>query len=99
MKIEDEFAIFIPNTFTPTKPDGNNDVFKPSGIGFKSDSFEMRIFDRWGELVFKTNDVNKGWDGSIKGGKIAKQDTYVFKITVNDYKNKEREFVGHVTIL
>ena len=99
LKIEDEFAIFIPNTFTPTKPDGNNDVFKPSGIGFKSDSFEMRIFDRWGELVFKTNDVNKGWDGSIKGGKIAKQDTYVFKITVNDYKNKEREFVGHVTIL
>ena len=59
----------------------------------------MRIFDRWGELVFKTNDINKGWDGSIKGGKIASTNVFIYKITIKDYKNKEREFVGHINVL
>ena len=68
-------------------------------MGFLSESFEMMIYDRWGELVFKTNEVNKGWDGSIKGGKMAKQDTYVYKIKVKDFKNKKREFVGHINVL
>ena len=99
LKVEDEFALYIPNTFSPNKSDGNNDVFKVSGMGFLSESFEMMIYDRWGELVFKTNEVNKGWDGSIKGGKMAKQDTYVYKIKVKDFKNKKREFVGHINVL
>jgi gliding motility-associated-like protein len=99
LKVEDDFALFIPNAFTPSKADGKNDIFKVSGIGFLSDSFEMRIFDRWGELVFKTNDINKGWDGSIKGGKLANPDVFIYKITIKDFKNKTREYVGHITIL
>jgi gliding motility-associated-like protein len=99
LKVEDDFALFIPNAFTPSKADGKNDIFKVSGIGFLSDSFEMRIYDRWGELVFKTNDINKGWDGSIKGGKIANPDVFIYKITIKDFKNKTREYVGHITIL
>ena len=99
LKVEDDFALFIPNAFTPSKADGKNDIFKVSGIGFLSDSFEMRIYDRWGELVFKTNDINKGWDGSIKGGKLANPDVFIYKITIKDFKNKTREYVGHITIL
>ena len=68
-------------------------------MGFIAESFEMRIYDRWGELIFKTNEVNKGWDGSVKGGKIAKPDAYVYKIKIKDFKNKTKEFVGHVTII
>lgn len=99
LKVEDNFVVYIPNSFTPSGHDGNNDVFKVSGVGFLSESFEMSIYDRWGTLIFKTNDINKGWDGSVKGVNVAKHDTYVYKIKLKDYKNKEREFVGHVTIL
>ena len=98
MVIEDEFAIYIPNTFTPTKPEGKNDIFNVQGMGFRAEGFEMRIFDRWGNLIFKTNDVYKGWDGSIKGGPPV-QGVYVYKIKVFDYKKREKEFVGYISAL
>lgn len=97
VKVDDEFALFIPNAFTPTKP-GDNDIFKVSGIGFVNDEFEMLIFNRWGDLIFKTNDINKGWDG-YKGSKLCKLDNYVYKIIVKDFKNKIREFTGYITLL
>ena len=97
--LEDEFALYIPNAFSPIKNEGKNDVFNVAGMGFLSDSFEMIIYDRWGSQVFKTNDVTKGWDGSIKGGPIGKEGVYIYKITVKDYKLREKEFVGHVTLL
>lgn len=96
--VEDEFALFIPNAFTPIKTDGRNDVFTAQGIGFNSDSFTMSIYDRWGNVIYKTNDINKGWDGSIKGGK-AVQDVYIYKIMVTDFKKRDHEYVGHVTVL
>ncbi|MBO9659591.1 MAG: gliding motility-associated C-terminal domain-containing protein, partial [Chitinophagaceae bacterium] len=55
---------FIPNAFTPNN-DGKNDTFKPYGSSIKS--IEMRVFNQWGELVYQTTDVNKGWDGMFKG--------------------------------
>jgi gliding motility-associated-like protein len=55
---------FIPNAFTPNN-DGKNDTFKPYGSSIKS--IEMRVFNQWGELVYQTTDVNKGWDGIYKG--------------------------------
>ena len=97
--LEDEFVLYIPNAFSPIKNEGKNDVFYVAGMGFLSDSFEMIIYDRWGSQVFKTNDVNKGWDGSIKGGPVGKEGIYIYKITVKDYKLREKEFVGHVTLL
>ena len=98
MVIEDEFAIYIPNTFSPTKQEGKNDIFNVHGMGFRAEGFEMRIFDRWGNLIFKTNDVYKGWDGSIKGGPPV-QGVYVYKIKVFDYKKREKEFVGYINAL
>jgi gliding motility-associated-like protein len=58
----------------------------------------MLIFNRWGDLIFKTNDINKGWDG-YKGSKLCKLDNYVYKIIVKDFKNKIREFTGYITLL
>ena len=99
VKVEDEFSIFIPNSFSPSKIDGVNDVFKITGIGYVTDDFELKIYDRLGELVFKTNDITKGWDGSVKGGKIAAINVYVYKIQIKDYRLKLREFVGHISVL
>lgn len=97
--VEDEFALYIPNAFTPSKEDTRNDVFNVQGMGFLADSFEMSIYDRWGHVVFKTNDVYKGWDGSVKGGPKAQQGVYVYKIKLKDFKLRNREFVGHITLL
>ncbi len=96
--IEDDFVIYIPNSFTPGNKDGRNDIFLVQGLGFTNDEFEMDIFDRWGALIFKSNDVNKGWDGTVKGG-IVKQDVYVYKIKVRDSKKRNKQYVGHITTL
>jgi gliding motility-associated-like protein len=55
--------LFVPNTFTPNS-DGRNDVFRPRGFGIPVLLF--RIYNRWGELIFESNDINKGWDGTYK---------------------------------
>jgi gliding motility-associated-like protein len=75
--------IYVPTAFTP---DGNstNDNFKPIPIGIKSlENFS--IYNRWGQLIFSTSQIGKGWDGTYKG---VKQDaaTYVWQATATDYK-------------
>lgn len=57
-------GIFIPNAFTPNG-DGKNDIFKVYGNYIKA--IDMKIFNQWGELIYQTNNVNGGWDGSSKG--------------------------------
>lgn len=62
--VEEEFAFYVPNTFTPNG-DGINDVFQPKGIGFTD--FRMDIYDRWGQRIFYTDAFDQVWDGSFKG--------------------------------
>ena len=59
--------IFVPNTFTPNG-DGNNDVLFVRGR-FITD-LEFRVFDRWGEKVFETDDQSEGWDGTYKDKEV-----------------------------
>jgi gliding motility-associated-like protein len=60
-----DFTLFLPNAFSPN---GNNlnEEYKPIGALY-AHSYVMEIFNRWGEKVFETNDVNKGWDGTFQG--------------------------------
>jgi len=58
-------GIFFPNAFTPNN-DGSNDVFRAKSYS-KVLSFRLEIYNRNGELVFRTTDVNKGWNGMYKG--------------------------------
>jgi len=99
VEITPDFALYIPNTFTP---DGNglNDVFQPLGVGIDEDNYRMDIFDRWGENIFTSNNFRKGWDGYAKGSStISQQDVYVYKIQVYDLQGNKHPFVGHVTLL
>lgn len=57
--------IGIPNAFTPND-DGLNDFFFPINA-FKADNLDFRVYNRWGQIVFKTNDWTKKWNGKIKG--------------------------------
>jgi gliding motility-associated-like protein len=59
----------------------------------------MSIYDRWGNMVYQTLDINKGWDGKIKGNVLAEFGTYVYKIRVKDYMNREKTYVGHVIVM
>jgi gliding motility-associated-like protein len=95
--VEPEMTIFVPNAFTPND-DGKNDVFMPEGT-FVGD-FEMWIYDRWGNMIFKSTSVTQGWDGKANGGsKLAQQDVYVWKIRCIDPQKRKREYVGHVSLI
>jgi gliding motility-associated-like protein len=55
----------VPNAFTPNH-DGHNEIFRILGVETVT-SFHLQIFNRWGQMVFETNDKSKAWDGSYKG--------------------------------
>ncbi len=87
--------IYIPNSFTPNG-DGINDIFRiPPSITFTLQYF--LIFDRYGNEVFKTTDINKGWDGTYKGAKQP-NGTYTYLIKGYDLK-REISLNGNVLII
>lgn len=97
--IEPDYTVFVPNSFTPNG-DGRNDVFGPATVGITSENFEMFIFDRWGNLIFQSNDINKAWDGTANGGNtLAQIDTYIYKLRVKEISGTSKSFVGHVNLL
>ncbi len=88
-------TIYVPNCFTPNQ-DLVNDVFKPEFSGYIE--MELMIFDRWGELIFKTSELYGGWNGKKKDVN-CEMGVYTYKLTATDYKNHIVEKVGHVTLL
>lgn len=91
------YTFYVPNAFTPNA-DGYNDIFLSYGTYIKE--FEMLIFDRWGNQVFKSIDYKKGWDGKVNGkGEMSPQDIYVWKVNVKDVYNKSHKYVGHVSLI
>lgn len=96
--IKEDFAIFVPNAFSPNT-DGKNDFFFPEGVGINPDKFKMWIFDRWGDIIFETNNVNTPWDGTAHGGKKPVQiGVYVWLIETENDEGKKERFLGHVTV-
>jgi len=94
--IEPEFLFYIPNAFTPND-DGINDYFSGKGIFIKE--YEMMIFDRWGNLIFYTDDINKPWDGRANHGtEIAQRDVYVYTVKITDINRKKHSYKGTVTL-
>ncbi|MEP7279848.1 MAG: PKD domain-containing protein [Bacteroidota bacterium] len=92
---------FIPNTFSPNN-DGTNDQFFPRGTGLNLIQ-SLRIFNRWGELVFEkrnfeANDATAGWDGSFKG-KPASTDTYIYMINIICENASIITYKGNVTLI
>jgi gliding motility-associated-like protein len=85
----------IPNVFTPNG-DGVNDVFHTRGVNITT--YNLNIFNRWGESVFKTEDVSKGWDGRVNG-KEAPDGTYLFLLEAKGADDKMYTEKGHVTLI
>jgi gliding motility-associated-like protein len=97
----------FPNAFTPNTQQGNgglfsqldpyaNDVFFPLYKGVRE--YNLMIFNRWGELLFESNNVNRGWDGYYRGD-LCKQDVYVWKVKAKFMDDSEIFKAGDVTLL
>lgn len=95
--IEPDFVCYIPNAFTPNG-DGINDTFFAEGIFIQK--YEMTIFDRWGNLIFSSDDINKSWNGKVSGsGEMVQRDSYVYVIGITDIKNRKHNYKGAVTVV
>ena len=88
-------SIFVPNTFTPNG-DLKNDVFEIIGENIKS--FELWIYNRWGEEIYHTTDINNFWDGKYLGNK-CKIDSYIWVIEHFDFDNTFNSIKGHINLL
>jgi gliding motility-associated-like protein len=99
--------LYIPNAFTPNG-DFLNDVFMAKGTAITS--FDMNIFDRWGNLIFTSDDIDRGWNGKIEGGhylmkqdgkEVSQEDVYIWKInyTTQCFPDRTRREMGSVTLV
>lgn len=97
--VQEELIFYVPNTFTP---DGDefNQAFQPVFTsGYDPFDFNLLIFNRWGEVIFESNDARVGWDGTY-AGKYVQEGTYTWKIEFKTTKNDARKYtVGHVNVL
>jgi gliding motility-associated-like protein len=99
VNIADQIIFYVPNTFTP---DGDkfNEVFQPVFTsGFEPMDYNLLLFNRWGEVIFESNNAKVGWDGTY-GGKLVQDGTYVWKIEFRETMSDKRHIhTGHVNIL
>ncbi len=91
-----DFRFFIPNTFTPNW-DALNDIFSGLGLGFVK--YEMRIFNRWGQEIFYTNDIHRGWDGTDGKNGNCPIGVYAYKVDLETPASLKYRYIGHVNLL
>jgi gliding motility-associated-like protein len=88
--------IFIPSAFTPNA-DGLNDIVRPILVGIKQLNY-FRIYNRWGQLIFSTNQSGKGWDGRISGQEQP-AGNFVFVAQAVDYTGRIVSKKGNVVLI
>lgn len=97
--IKPDYVIYVPNAFSPND-DGVNDIFLPLGEGIDPQHFDMWIYDRWGNLIYQTNDLYKGWNGKVQGHTdISQIDAYVWKIKCRDRAGNIHNYIGHLSLI
>jgi gliding motility-associated-like protein len=94
-EVAPELRVFVPNTFTPNN-DGLNDMFGPSGEGIGW--IDMQIWDRWGNLIFHTNNPKQFWNGKHHKDDVP-MGAYVYKIFVRGKYEGTASLNGTVTLL
>ncbi len=95
--------IFVPNAFSPNG-DSLNDVWKVSAlsvynvVGSTLTQFSAKVYNRWGMLVFESNDIYKGWDGTFKGTK-APADVYIYIVYAEGIDSRFIRLNGNITLI
>ncbi len=92
---EVQIALDVPTAFSPNN-DGNNDVLYVRGGGIESLNF--KIYNRWGQVIFETNDIEKGWDGRYKGAEVDMDVVaYIVQATFIDGSTLQKQ--GNIAII
>ncbi len=106
--VEDVCKIVFPNAFKPKKSgptggyynpnDPSNHIFHPLYDGIDEEKYVLEIYNRWGELIFRTTDPKIGWDGYYRD-KLVTMDVYVWKVNATCYNGEKIEETGDVTVI
>lgn len=95
IEVIEAFSAGLPDTFTPNG-DGINDIIYVKGWGI-AEILEFKIYNRWGEVVFETNDLSQGWNGKYKG-QDQEIDTYVYILRVKGFADEEISTKGLINL-
>jgi len=88
-------VIYVPNSFSPT---GYNTTFKPIGDIVITKSYHFSVYNRWGQMVFETTDINQGWDGRFNGEYVP-MGAYIYYLQIDNGYEEPYEKIGTVTIV
>ena len=98
LRIKPPLYFWVPNAFTPDLDgDDINSVWLPKGVGIRS--YELDVYNRWGEKIFSTNDIMEGWDGYTPAGALAPIDVYVYKVFILGENGREIEKMGSFSLI
>ena len=98
--VPEEFAVFIPSAFSPNN-DGLNDAFLPVGAAWSPLLYELQVFDRWGEVVFRSTDPNEPWLGeNERGDHFVRDGIYSYVLRVQSaHDENPRSYTGNVQLI
>jgi hypothetical protein len=95
LRISPNFTLFAPNSFSPNR-DGTNEIFLLKGQYIRA--YNLIIYNRWGAVVFETDDVEKGWDGTYNGESVP-EGTYSWYAKVTDTEGLSYRKNGMITLI
>jgi len=92
-----DIIVYIPNAYSPNNsgPSKNN-KFRVVASGYKD--FNIFVFNRWGEILYTSNDINEGWDGRYLG-KECQQDVYVYQVNMVSWSDEIYKYNGTITLI
>ena len=98
--VNSELLVYVPSAFTPNN-DGINEVFFPEIKGHTDNDYQLIVFDRWGNVIFMSNDPSEPWVGNVNNGAYyAPSGVYTYSLTVKSiFKAELAHFRGHVTLI
>ncbi|NTV84019.1 MAG: hypothetical protein HGA23_06950, partial [Bacteroidales bacterium] len=92
---EQEPRVYLPNAFAPR---GLNNELKPVNVFVGSEGYEFIVYNRWGQMIFRTTALEQGWDGKYNG-EYVQQDVYVYLLKFRNALNQPRQIKGNVVVL
>jgi len=96
--VENEYTMYVPTAFTPDG-DNINDTFKVVGNGIDLNSFKLRVYNRWGEIIWETTNMQDAWDGRIDNGNFAEPGVYTWLLDYTTESGVEFQKSGTVNLI
>jgi gliding motility-associated-like protein len=89
-------VILVPNAFSPDHGDELNEKFEVAGGRIKD--FQIQIYNRWGHMLFESDDITESWDGK-KEGELVPQGLYIYRLRYTNYLDEATRLEGVISVL